>query len=148
MADRSERLQPVSRLADNRESRAAKELAEAQQRLEQQRQQLTNLHGYQQEYRQALDAAGRQGLRGQQVRDFHRFLIQVDQAIAGQQQVVERAEAEVAQARRKWLAARTETRRVETLQSWYADEEAEREQRQEQKETDERAGRRGPASRG
>ena len=141
MADRSDRIKPVARLADNRESRAAKALAEAQQRLEQQRQQLTNLHGYQAEYQQALEAAGRQGLRGQQVRDFRRFLIQVDQAIAGQQQVVERAEAEVEQARRKWLVARTETRRVETLQSWYADEEAQREQRQEQKETDERAGR-------
>lgn len=141
MADRSERIQPVARLADNRESRAAKELAEAQQRLEQQHQQLTNLHGYKQEYEQALQTAGRQGLRGQQVRDFHRFLIQVDQAIAGQQQVVERAEAEVEQARRKWLAARTETRRIETLQSWYAEEEVQREQRQEQKETDERAGR-------
>ncbi|MFW6191288.1 MAG: flagellar export protein FliJ [Thiohalospira sp.] len=141
MADRSERIQPVARLADNRESRAAKELAEAQQRLEQQRQQLTNLHGYQAEYRQALRIAGRQGLRAQQVRDFRRFLTQVDQAIAGQQQVVERAEADVEQARRKWLAARTETRRVETLQSWYAEEENQREQRQEQKETDERAGR-------
>ncbi|MGM0413238.1 MAG: flagellar export protein FliJ [Pseudomonadota bacterium] len=141
MADRSERIQPVARLADNRESRAAKELAEAQQRLEQQHQQLTNLHGYKQEYEQALQTAGRQGLRGQQVRDFHRFLIQVDQAIAGQKQVVERAEAEVEQARRNWLAARTETRRIETLQSWYAEEEVQREQRQEQKETDERAGR-------
>ena len=148
-AKRSQRMQPIVRLAGNREEQAAQSLARAQQHLAEQEAKLENLADYRGEYRQQVVGAGSQGLNGRQVRGFQGFLNQLDQAVEGQRQVIERARLEVEERRRIWLAARVECQRMDLVIERFESEELRVVARREQKETDEYASRprKGPPGR-
>ncbi|MGM0477490.1 MAG: flagellar export protein FliJ [Pseudomonadota bacterium] len=137
---RSERLQPLIRLAANREEQAALALARARENLANQEAKLEDLDSYRGEYRQVVSSAGGQGVSGRQVRGFHGFLGQLDQAVEGQLQVIERARTEVEQRRQEWLAARVECQRMDLVIERFQDDEAWHEARREQKVMDEFAG--------
>ncbi len=138
--ERSKRIQPLVRLAGNREEQAAQALAQAQENLANQEAKLENLDNYRGEYRQVVSAAGGQGVNGRQVRGFHSFLGQLDQAVEGQRQMIERARMEVEQRRQEWLAARVECQRMDLVIERFQEEEAQHEARREQKVMDEFAG--------
>ena len=55
---KSKRLEPVARIAENRERRAATELAKARQRLEEQEARLRELTSYRDDYSRRFQEAG------------------------------------------------------------------------------------------
>ena len=89
MAPPSKRFQPIQRIADDRERKAAIALGEklkAKQDAERQLQILTDYHAdYLERYRQAMQA----GLPAAQIRGYQNFLDQLETAITQQKQILQ-----------------------------------------------------------
>ncbi len=136
---RSGRLQPVARLAGEREQQAARKLGERRQELQQQQRQLEELENYRTEYIEQLQRAARNGIGAVQLRHYQTFVGKLTEAIEQQRSVVLAAEREVALAREGWYQSHTRVKIVDSVISSCQSEEQQEAQRAEQKETDERA---------
>ncbi|HFC52946.1 MAG TPA: flagellar export protein FliJ [Gammaproteobacteria bacterium] len=136
---RSSRLQPVARLAVEREQQASRLLAERRQLLEQNLRQLQELESYRKEYLQRLQEAARGGIGATRLRHYHGFVGKLSEAIARQRQVAEDAQRELDAARQAWLQSRNRVKMVDSVIVSAQSEEQRQEQRREQCETDERA---------
>lgn len=99
---RSERLQPVARLADKQERSAAQALGEARQTQTSEEQRLRELQAYRLEYIADFQRRGRSGLNGVELQQFQQFLSQLDRAIEQQQQRIHGAVAQVEQRTGQW----------------------------------------------
>lgn len=99
---RSERLQPVARLADKQERSAAQALGEAKQAQVSEEQRLLELQTYRQEYVADFQRRGRSGLNGIELQQFQQFLGQLDRAIEQQQQRIRGAVVQVEQRTGQW----------------------------------------------
>jgi flagellar FliJ protein len=137
--DKSRRLAPVVQVTESRERKAAREFGECQRRLSEQQHQLQQLKNYHLEYQRQLEARGRTGIVVAQVLETQRFLLQLDKAIAQQQQVVEQTARLCHQKRHLWLKARTRSEAVNKAVERLADEEQRSTDKREQKESDELA---------
>lgn len=85
MSDRRiQRLAPVVDLATRAERDAARVLGQAQQKLLQSENQLRDLQRYLSDYQQQWLTSGRQGVSGQWMVNYQRFLGQLDTAIEQQ----------------------------------------------------------------
>jgi len=136
---RSRRLQPVARLAGDKEQRAARKLGEIRQNLQQHQQQLQELESYRAEYMEQLQVAARNGIKATQLRHYQSFVSKLSEAIEQQLKVVQVAERDVETARDNWLQTRNRVKIVDSVISNCQAEELQGELRSEQKETDERA---------
>ncbi len=132
-------MQPVARLAGEREQRAARALGESRQHLQQQRRQLEELESYRTEYLDQLQRAARTGIGAGQLRHYQSFIGKLSEAIEQQRKVVAAAEEAMSRAQEQWHRSRTRVKVVDTVISTCRSEEQQEEQRNEQKETDERA---------
>ncbi|HBX36636.1 MAG TPA: flagellar export protein FliJ [Pseudohongiella sp.] len=99
---RVKRMQPVLRIAELEADKAGRMLAMAQQRLLAEQQKLTQLGDYQQDYRERLQSAGKQGMSVDRLRLFDGFNRQLDNAMTHQKTVIAHFEQEVAACHRKW----------------------------------------------
>ncbi len=134
---RSGRLQPVARLAEDKQQRAARKLGEIRQRLQQQQQQLQELESYRNEYICQLQDAARNGIKATQLRHYQSFVSKLSEAIEQQQKVVLVAEQDVAIAQDNWFQTRNRVKMVGSVISSCQAEELQGELRCEQKESDE-----------
>jgi flagellar FliJ protein len=132
-------MEPVIRIAAERERAAARRLGEARGYLQQQQQRQTELLDYHREYAQRFREAGSIGLGGAQLQSYRVFLAQLDQAIDYQRGVVTRSEEVVAARLREWHETRTRLKALDKVVERYQAEERRCEERREQSETDERA---------
>lgn len=137
--NRSRRMEPVARVTEDREQKAALVLAEGQQELGEQQLRLDELHDYRREYAQRLQQQGVAGLRATELQDFRNFLDRLDNAIRQQERMVERQRHEVERRRQLWLDARTRCRAMGKVLERYRSEEDRAEERREQAENDEHA---------
>ncbi|RLK51009.1 flagellar FliJ protein [Alkalispirillum mobile] len=136
--NRSARLQPVQRLAGDKADEAGRELAEARQKLDAQRQQLQQLMTFRQEYAQQLqDQNG--GINAARLRDFNAFISRIDQAIQQQHKAVAEARRAVEAQRQDWLDAYSHSRAVDRVVDRFRDEEQRAADRREQLQLDELA---------
>lgn len=103
------------------------------------RQRLEDIRGYKREYQQRMTGAGERGMDIHLLRDFHAFLLKVDQAIAHQEAEVERVHAHWQAAHDKWLEQRRQVKAYEALAERHRREAARREEKREQRATDEAA---------
>ncbi len=143
---RSERLAPVTRVAENREQQAARALGEARQELARRERQLQELQTYRHEYAEQFRERAGGGVAAAALRRFQAFLGQLDRAIGQQQQSVARASADCEQRRQAWALTRRRRQAVQlAVENCRADERRTAERR-EQRDTDEHAQRRGTAS--
>ena len=99
---RVKRMQPVLRIAELEAEKAGRLLAHAQQRLLAEDSKLVQLGEYQQEYRQRLQTAGRQGLTVDRLRLFDGFHQQLDTAMAHQKTVITAHHQEIEVLRKQW----------------------------------------------
>ena len=107
------------------------------------RQRLEELHGYQRDYQQRL--AGDAGARGMEIhllRDYHAFLAKLDVAIAHQQSEVVQATVHWQSAHDNWIALRQKVKAYEALAERHRTQEQRREDKRDQRITDEQAARR------
>ena len=138
MKKKSQRLQPVVKVAEGREQQAAKALGEAQTALNAAQQQLTELETYRDEYVQRFQQAGALGMGAARLEDYRHFLHKLGQAIEQQTQAVVQAEKLVAKRREHWFTHRGKVRMLDTVVSRYQAVEQRQEARKEQGEQDER----------
>jgi flagellar protein FliJ len=102
---RSQRLQVVLKLEEQKEKQALEKMAEAQKAHEAQRQQIENLERYQQEYRDQIRASQHGVVPVSRLQAFQAFIGQLDQVITQQQSVLQQTEARLDSCREAWQKA-------------------------------------------
>lgn len=134
---KSQRMQPVMRIAEMREQTAAKDLANSQRYLQEQQARLAELQQYQAEYTRDFQLQGSSGISVARFQELQRFLASLGQAIEQQQQLIEHAARVCEQKKRIWQQAYGKSKSLDkVVQRYLAQEQYDQGQR-EQKETDE-----------
>lgn len=138
MAEKSKRMQPIVRVADQRERQAAQALGDARGVAAQQESRLTDLRNYRQEYVNRFEALGRTGITGAQIREYQRFLDQLDRAISQQEQTLIKAQQAVDGSKQEWVNKNTKATAIRNVVDRFQKAEAYSAARSEQKDTDNR----------
>lgn len=136
---RSERLNPVHRLAEEKENTAAQAFGTSQSQLQESSNRLAELMSYRDDYRNRLREATEHGIDARALREYQSFLKRLDQAIQQQQRMVTQGESEVARTRQGWLEERANTKSLSNLIGKIKTQEDRVSDRAEQLDSDERA---------
>lgn len=133
------RLRTVEDLFASREQAAARDLGRFTATLEDARAQLASLRRYRDEYRGASVRTG--ATDPSRLLNEHAFAQRLDRAIAEQEALVQRAEADCEALRARYRATRQRTKAVGKVCERRVDAHRQAEARREQKESDERGAR-------
>jgi flagellar FliJ protein len=134
---RAERLAPVVDMATETEREAARQLGRSLQQLQNSENQLVELRRYLGDYQQQWLTAGGQGVSGQWLINYQRFLTQLDSAIGQQQRSVEWNQENVRKAREQWQKCYARLEGLRKLVQRYLDEARAAAEKREQKLLDE-----------
>jgi flagellar FliJ protein len=145
---KSKRMQPVARVADQRERQAAVEMAEFRRFLDAQQAKLDELNNYRNDYARHFEEAGRGGMDAARMADYRRILARLNDAIAYQEQRLAGLHNDYVRVRQRWTDTRTRAAALEKVMERYREEEQRAGDRREQGESDERAQRTGPGTAG
>jgi flagellar FliJ protein len=143
--DRSQRLEPATRVAQAREREAARELGEHRKLLDALEARLAELVRYREEYVQRLREAGQHGIDASALSEYRGFIARLDEAVRYQEAKVADARTELERRRRRWGTTRTRVAALDKVVSRYEAQAARAEAQREQKDQDERALRAGTA---
>ena len=130
---RLRRMEPIQRLAEEREQEAARNFTAARVRLAEQEGRKQQLHDYRGEYSARFQHSGAGGMTPGQLVEYRAF--------RHQDEVLAKASAEVAAAQQAWMEAIRYRDRLEVMRSRMQREEQHLAERREQRESDERSGR-------
>ena len=133
---------PLQALLDHSRHRmeAAERLLRMLKRKEDMAQrQLQELHGFKSEYQNRLTGGGANGMDIVLLRDFYAFLVKLDRAISHQDGEVVQAHAHWQAAHENWLALRQKVKAYETLAARHASQELQKQEKRDQRLTDETA---------
>lgn len=136
---RSERLEPVRKVAGRDEQDASRELARSQQVLAEQESRLEQLRNYRDEYRRMLSGGGGQAVDPRRLRDQRAFLARLDEVIEQQEQVVRKSQEQYEQQRSGWIDARSRVNALGQAADRYRRDEQRSADRREQREQDDLA---------
>lgn len=137
--NRTQRLQPVLRLADREVQKAARALAFMQQRLQQEQDKLRQLHHYQQEYHELVIRDGSAGISSARLQMISSFSGNLDNAMTQQEQQIALVQGQLDQVREHWRSKDLRYRQLEKMMDRIRVEEDARRARQEQRTHDEYA---------
>ena len=143
---RAQRLAPVIDMAERAERDAIHHLARCQGLVAQAEVQLGELERYRSDYQQQWIQQGSQGVSGQWLMNYQRFLSQLETAIGQQHQSLEWHRMNLTKAQSAWQHCHARVEGLRKLVQRYLDEARAAEDRREQKLLDELAQR--PAPRG
>ena len=141
---KSKRMQPVAKVAEQRERQAAVEMAEFRRFLDAQQTRLDELNNYRNDYARTFEQAGRGGMDAARMADYRRILARLNDAIVYQEQRLASLHNDYEQVRRRWTDTRTRAAALDKVMERYREEERREGDRREQGESDERAQRTGP----
>ncbi|PIE41570.1 MAG: flagellar export protein FliJ [Gammaproteobacteria bacterium] len=134
---RSQRMLPVRKLKEQEERTFARKFAQAQQQVEQEKQQLSMLENYQRDYFANISSQQTQhtgvSLSATQLDKYQLFLGRLHTAIENQQQVLVIKEAALKVAREQWAAANARLKALDSLIANIKAEEAQMQDKQEQR---------------
>lgn len=133
---RSQRMQPVRQIADDKAAAAAKAFAALQQRLLEQEARLAQLQGFRAQYQEQRARSGETGIDGFRLRDYNAFVGRIDEAVRQQQRDVEQLRAAVEHKRRHWLELLGKARAIGKVITRYAEAEQHEAERREQQQSD------------
>jgi flagellar FliJ protein len=136
---RSERLAPVSQVAEKRERDAVKVMSDCQRAVDEHEKRLNELYEYRDEYSKRMQAAGRQGIDPSKLNDYNTFIRKLDDAIAFQKKEIETSKRIYEAKKSEWMALRTRSQALDKVVDKYKKEEQQVKDRREQKESDDRA---------
>lgn len=136
---RSQRVQPVLELAENKVQELARALGQEQQRLAQMQLQLSELERYRDLYQQEMKTRSQDGLDIRQLREFHVFVERLELAVRQQQHVLSQQQQRCDQVRGKYLAERARAQALDKVVERYRNEESAQLARREQNELDDLA---------
>jgi len=138
-------MEPVLRVAASREDKAAQEFGASRRQLDEHERQLAQLQGYRREYQARFETSGAAGISAARLLDTRRFLAQLDQAIAQQQQAVSNATRLCEQKRQLWLRARQKSQTFIKAKERFEAQESLADDKRDQKASDELAQRKRPS---
>ncbi|WP_314408190.1 flagellar export protein FliJ [Pseudomonas kuykendallii] len=138
---RAARLVPVVDMAEKAEREAARMLGRCQTQLGQVENQLNELHRYRGDYQKQLVNQGQQGVSGQWLINYQRFLSQLETAVAQQQRNVDFHRENLRKARDAWQTCYTRLEGLRKLVQRYIEEARAADEKREQKQLDELAAR-------
>lgn len=98
----SKRLQPIKKLADNKEKAAAQSLGKSVEFRKLQISKLAQLRNYRTEYINSMALKTQEGMYGDKLQQYHLFLTKLDTAIEQQQLLVNESDKNVAQSQDNW----------------------------------------------
>ncbi|UTW46372.1 flagellar export protein FliJ [bacterium SCSIO 12696] len=134
---KSERLQQISKIAENTEHQVGQQLAQSRHNADAQQQQLVQLRQYRDEYKQQFQQQGSAGVNARQLADFHNFLNKLNDAIAQQEQTVTNSQQTMENHHRLWLEAHQRVKALNKAVEKRRADEVYAESRKEQIATDE-----------
>ena len=137
----SSAIHTLIELATQETDEAAKRLGRAVRADEETQQKLALLLQYRDDYAARFQASTAAGLSATGYRNFQVFIDKLDSAIAGQQEVVREAQRRVGQARSAWQESERKRMSYDTLAARAQKEEQKKENKRDQKESDEHAAR-------
>ena len=136
---RSKRFDPVVKMAGENERTAGSRVGESRRTLVAQEARLKELHTFRQDYRIRLKEMSESGLDAGKLRDYHRFLARLDDAVKQQEMLVTSCNHDVSNKVAEWSDKRTRVKALDKVVDRYQKEERTGEQRREQREIDDRA---------
>ncbi|MCG6970067.1 MAG: flagellar export protein FliJ [Gammaproteobacteria bacterium] len=139
MKKKSTRMQPLKRVAESKEHRAATELGMAQQQLQTQVNRLAELENYRNEYFSRFRQTGQNGVAVETLQSFRHFLDKLETAVEQQKLAVRSAGELVDQCKRRWFTSRDNVKIYSNVINRFFDQEHKQEEKHEQKESDDRA---------
>ncbi len=128
-------------LASTDTDNAAKRLGDALSASRSAEEKLEMLQQYRDEYQSRFNASLAQGLTASGYRNFQLFLGKLDQAIAGQQQIVQDAQRRISRERGTWQACERKRKSYDLLSTRAEQTELKKEGKRDQKAMDEHAAR-------
>ncbi|MGK5009139.1 flagellar export protein FliJ [Janthinobacterium sp. MDB2-8] len=128
-------------LAQRETDDCAKRLGAALKALDDCRQKLDMLSGYRDDYAQRFEASMSNGITPMAYRNFQAFMVKLDSAILGQQQVVEHAQARSDNEKMRWQLAERKRMSYTTLNNRAQEQALKLENKRDQKAMDEHAAR-------
>ncbi|WP_219114735.1 flagellar export protein FliJ [Janthinobacterium sp. UMAB-56] len=128
-------------LAQRETDDCAKRLGAALKALDDCRQKLDMLSGYRDDYAQRFEASMSSGITPMAYRNFQAFMVKLDSAILGQQQVVEHAQARSENEKMRWQLAERKRMSYTTLNNRAQEQALKLENKRDQKAMDEHAAR-------
>ncbi len=134
---RAARLAPVVEMAEREEREAARQMVHMQGLLARAEAQLGELERYRADYQQQWISEGRQGVSGQWLMNYQRFLSQLETAIGQQLQSIAWHRQNLDKARELWQQRYARVEGLRKLVQRYVDEARAAEDRREQKLLDE-----------
>lgn len=132
-------LKPLLDLANTRMDEAARKLGELISGEHECARKLELLENYRAEYQQRFEEAARNGIGPDAWRNFSAFLARIDEAIAAQRTAVERSRQATAGGQQAWLNQRNKVKAFDTLSQRHQAAQTKREQRDEQRQSDDHA---------
>lgn len=133
---RLKKLAPVVKHVENREQSALQAVAQSQQQVQFHTQRLEQLQAYKEEYVQRTEQPG-QSMNALALREFHRFLDQLDETIRQQQQVVSLAKRELEIKHQKWQLTHSRSKAMHKVIDHIHESELKQIEKQEQMLNDE-----------
>ncbi len=128
-------------LAQRETDDCAKRLGAALKALDDCRQKLDMLTGYRDDYAQRFETTMSSGITPMAYRNFQAFMLKLDSAILGQQQVVEHAQARSENEKLRWQDAERKRMSYTTLNNRAQEQALKLENKRDQKAMDEHAAR-------
>ncbi|MEZ0149516.1 MAG: flagellar export protein FliJ [Candidatus Reddybacter sp.] len=140
-----QRFRQLEKMAENACDKAGRELGQAQDNHSKEQDQLNQLTGFFDEYRERFNSAGATGMNARQLGDFRAFFGQLDNAIESQRQVMVDMGAKVVERQTQWVEKHQRTRSLSQALEQVEKEQLVQRNKREQKETDDRSN---PAGKG
>ncbi|MFV1983939.1 MAG: flagellar export protein FliJ [Thiohalomonadales bacterium] len=135
---KSKRFQPIARIAANNEMASAKKLGLANNNLTIQKNKLTDLIQYREEYIKSFKQQGQKGMDGSQLHTYQKFLENIDNALVQQRSLITAAESACELQKKFWRTQHTKTKIMGNVINNHIKDEQQQLNKQEQKENDER----------
>jgi flagellar FliJ protein len=127
----------LKKLASKEADKTAVVLAKSRQQYEQMKQQMVQLHNYQQDYRAKLNTLLQNGMSSTEWQNYQTFLVTLDKAINQHQQQLMFCQTNVDNDTQAWLTQYKKVNAFDTLEKRAHDERDHQQRRQEQKMFDE-----------
>lgn len=136
---KSQRMQPILKIAAQREQDASRALGASQRQLLEQQERLQQLQAYRVEYASRMHAQGAHGISASQIQGYQAFLARLDAGISEQEYVLMRAVADMEHKKDAWQSTHIRTQALDKVQVKYHQEETLVITKREQKDTDDYA---------
>lgn len=134
-------LNTLIELASKDSDEAAKQLGQAVRAAEEAEKKLALLMGYRDEYAARFQTSMTRGLSAMDYRNYQQFMDKLDAAIGGQEEIVQGAKRQVEQERKAWQDCERKRLSYDTLATRAEKEKQHKENKRDQKQTDEHAAR-------